>query len=153
MSNKAHYKCKNCETVWPIGEKTFNTICPKCGYGGGEDDDYPEEVILCSCCGKYVDSVDMCSSDEFCKECVEEETYNVDLAYEIGDESKIEVSLNAFLVSSYGVDSIEEELLDYVMHKNKYPASDAHDFLKDYEWEVEAKLKERLIKEGKYIKD
>jgi hypothetical protein len=135
-------KCSFCERSFAEDEITIyrgDKVCPYCGH-----EDF-EEAIQCKVCGDYFFYDELtCGVCEDCKEDLKfPYKYDPKSCYELSKDEQEEVSLNAFLVSQFTPEQIEEVLMrDLILATTEMPPDYSSFIDSDEMWFIEKVLEE-----------
>lgn len=135
-------KCGFCESAFAeenIVKCGLEKKCPHCGY-----DDF-DEAAQCEICGKYFFYDELtCGVCEECKDDLKfPYKYDPKRCYELSKDEHEEVSLNAFLVSQYTPEQIEEVLMkDLILAMAEMPPDYSNFIDSDEVWFIEKMLEE-----------
>lgn len=135
-------KCSFCERCFGEDEITIyrgDKVCPYCGH-----EDF-EEAVQCKVCGDYFfDDELTCGVCEECKDDLKfPYKHDPKKCYELSKDEQEEVSLNAFLVSQFTTEQIEEVLMKELIIQSAIPYPDYSNFIDaDEMWFIEKMLEE-----------
>lgn len=135
-------KCSFCERSFGEDEITIyrgDKVCPYCGH-----EDF-EEAVQCKVCGDYFFDDELTFGVcEICKEDLKfPYKHDPKKCYDLSKDEHEEVSLNAFLVSQFTTEQIEEVLMKELIIQSAIPYPDYSNFIDaDEVWFIEQMLEE-----------
>ena len=135
-------KCDYCERVFDESDAIFDDGVCCCPYCESQD---VYDAVRCECCGQYEFDDDVLYG--VCKECRESLVfnyrYNAQKCFDLSQNQKETVSLNAFILSQFSAEEIENILLQELKWNSQIPYSDYINFIKEDEaWFFEEAIKE-----------
>ena len=135
-------KCSFCERSFAEEEITLyrgDKVCPYCGH-----EDF-EEAVQCKVCNQYFFYDELTYG--VCEDCKDDLKFpykhEPKKCYELSKDEQEEVSLNAFLVSQFTPEQIEEILMKELIVQSAIPYPDYSNFINNDEmWFIEKVLEE-----------